>query len=230
MNAMYRKYVEQDGKYSDVMTIVYKDCDTGIKYKEEIESPDYEYYLIHDDKRTPYPRLFVPKKDVDPIRVPYSDLEKSIAKNVGLTDFFYDNINSGNRRENKKLHLHPDVFNSDMNIEDHYRYRFGKLYRNEPCPVTKAFFDIETDGINIAGDFPEMGECPVNAISLILQEQKTIYSFLLRTKSNPQIPVFEQQVKDGIIIPELKEFIVNAVGGPAMAKKYNIDFLELINN
>ena len=185
---------------------------------------NYEYYLIHDDKRTPYPRLFVPKKDVDPIRVPYSDLEKSIAKNVGLKDFFYDNINSGNRRENKKLHLHPDVFNSDMNIEDHYRYRFGKLYRNEPCPVTKAFFDIETDGINIAGDFPEMGECPVNAISLILQEQKTIYSFLLRTKSNPQIPVFEQQVKDGIIIPELKEFIVNAVGGPAMAKKYNIDF------
>lgn len=220
----YRRTDPRDNKFKEFLTLIYKDCDTGLKYKEEIIDPDYEYFVINPDKRVNYPRLFAPKSDVESVIVPYKDLEKDIAKRVGMTEYFYENIRNGNRSENRKLHMHPDIFNSDMNIEDHYRYRFGKMYKNEPCKITKSFFDIEVDSINMVGDFPQPGECPVNAITLILQEQQEVYTFLLRNKNNPQIGEFEKSVQDGSIFPELEAFIVEKVGGPEMAEKYNIHF------
>ena len=212
------------GKFEQVMTLVYKDLDSGMKHVEEISDPDYEYYMIHPDKRVDYNRLFVPKTDVDLITVPFGALEKDIALRLGMKDFYFDNIRTGNRGENRKLHIHPDVFNSDMNIEDHYKFRFDKMYQNQTFPITKAFFDIEADTINMMGDFPEPGECPINAITLICQDVSQVYTFLLRTKSNPQIAEFEKQVNDGSIFPELKEFVIQAVGGPEVATSYEINF------
>lgn len=224
MNTMFNRGKDEEGKFKECLDIIYKDNKSGQKFVEEITKPDYEYFMIHEDKSVPYPRLFVPKSDVDSIVVPYRELEKDIAKRTGMTEYFYDNISRGNRGENKKLHMHPDIFNSDMNIEDHYRYRFDKLYKNEPGVITKSFFDIEVDGINIMGDFPEPGEAPINAVSLIIQERQQVFSFLLRNEKNPQIAEFEANVNNGTIIPELQQFVIDAVGGPDMAKKYNINF------
>ena len=225
MNNMFIQRIDPtDGKFHQYMTLVYKDLDSGIKHVEEIEDPDYEYYMIHPDKRVDYNRLFVSKDEVDRIVVPYGSLEKDIALRLGLKDFYYENIRNGNRGENRKLHTHPDLFNSDMNIEDHYKFRFDKLYRNETCQVTKAFFDIEVDSINMMGDFPEPGECPINAISLICQDIQQVYVFLLRTKANPQIIEFEKQVMDGSIFSELTQFVIEAVGGPDIANSYGINF------
>ena len=111
-----------------------------------------------------------------------------------------------------------------MNIEDHYRYRFGKMYKNEPFRISKSYFDIEVDTINMVGDFPQPGECPINAITLICQDQQEVYTFLLRNKTNPQIEEFENAVKDGSIFPELQAFVIDAVGGPEIADKYGVHF------
>lgn len=225
MNTMFRKIVNpENNKFKDVLTIVYKDCDTMQKHMQEIVNPEYDYYIVNDDYKTSYNRLFIEEDKVRKISVPYKDLEKSIAENTNNLEMFYENIRNGNRGANKALNLHPDVFNSDTNIEDHYRFRFDQLYKNEPCKITKAFFDIEADTISMAGDFPEPGECPINAITLILQEQQQIYTFLLRNKTNPQINEFEQSVKDGSIFGELHDFVINAVGGPEAAEKLKIDF------
>jgi len=225
MNTMFVQGTDpSDGKFHQTMTLVYKDLDSGLKHVEEIDDPDYEYFMIHPDKRVDYNRLFVSKDDVERIVVPYGSLEKDIALRLGFKEFYYDNIRTGNKGENRKLHIHPDLFNSDMNIEDHYKFRFDKMYRNETCPITKAFFDIEVDSINMMGDFPEPGECPVNAITLICQDVHQVYTFLLRTKSNPQIIEFEKQVNDGSIFPELTNFVIEAVGGPQVAASYEINF------
>lgn len=225
LNTMFRRGIDpSDGKFKDFLTIIYKDCDTGNKYAQEIVDPDYEYYLINPDKRVNYNRLFVPKEDTEKITVKYKDLEKDISKRVGMSEFFYENIRNGNRNENRKVHLHPDVFGSDMNIEDHYRSRFDKLYKNIPFQISKSYFDIEADTINMIGDFPELGECPINAICLIMQDQKQVFSFLLRNKSNPQIEEFENSVKNGSIFQELDAFVINAVGGYEAAKKYGAFF------
>ena len=213
------------GKLCDFLTLIYKDYDTGLKYVHEMTSPTYTYYMANDDSRVQYNRLFIDRSDATPITVKHKDLEKDIAERVGMKDFYYDNKNNGNKRENKKLHLHPDVFNSDMNLEDWYRLQFSKTYKNEPGSITKAFFDIEVDIINAVGDFPEPGECPINAISLILQEQRVVYVFLLRNKNNPQIAEFEKIVSSNPeFYRELTDFVVNAVGGPAFAEKFKIDF------
>lgn len=224
MNTLFWRGIDQDGNYTDFLDIIYKDCDTGLKYVQEMTDPDYEYYVAHDDSRVDYNRLFIEESKVDTVTVPYRDLEKDIANRVGLKNYFYENIRNGNRGENKKLHLHYDIFNSDMNIEDHYMFRFSRMYKNEACTISKAFFDIEVDSIGMMGDFPEPGECPINAVSLILQDQKQIYVFLLRNKANPMIEAFENEVKSGTIYPELAKFVVKAVGGPAIAEKYKIDF------
>lgn len=210
-------------KTYEVLDVIYKDMDTGMKFVEEIEDPLYEWYLVKDEYKTNYPRLFIERDKVVPMMSVHTNLEKDIACAVGLKQFFYDNIRNDNRSENRKIHMHPDVFNSDMNIEDHYRFRFDKEFVNDSVPVSKAFFDIEADTINMKGDFPEMGECPINAVSLILKEQKQIYSFLLRTKSNPQIKEFEEYVNSGEVFPDLQNFIIDAVGGPEVARKYDVD-------
>lgn len=113
-----------------------------------------------------------------------------------------------------------------FHLKDHYRYRFGKTYKNEIIPIKKAFFDIEVDGINQRNDFPEMGECPINAVTYIDLYKNCSYTFLLRNPDNPLIDEFEEDVKKGIIFPELKEFVINKVGGINKAKKFGIDSLD----
>ena len=225
LNTMYRRGVDpNDGIYKNILDILYKDLDTGQKYMEEIDDPEYTYHMAKPDKRVSYPRLFIEEKDTFPVTTRYRNIESSIAKQTGLQEFYYNNINVGNRKENRKLHLHPDVFGSDRNIEDYYRSEFAKAYKNDTFPVSKAFFDIEVDGINAVGDFPQPGECPINSISLILQEQKQIFSFLLRTEGNEQIKEFEKSVNDGSIFPELASFLADAVGGSDRAAAYDMNF------
>lgn len=225
MNTMFRRMVDpRDDKFKEILTIVYKDCDTMQKHMQEIVNPNYEYYIANEDSRVSYNRLFIEENHAEKVSAPYKDLEKDIAERTGNLNLFYENIRNGNKSANKRLHLHPDVFSSDTNIEDHYRYRFDQLYKNEPCAITKAFFDIEADTIKMVGDFPEMGECPINAITLILQDQGQVYTFLLRNKTNPQIAEFEKTVQDGSVFKELEEFVINAVGGPDMAEHMKINF------
>ena len=223
LNTLRFNKADDNGKFAEYITLIYKDRDTGLKYQETIKDPDYEYYVVDPDRRVDYNRLFIEKENAHKIVVKHKDLEKDIAKRINASDFYYENIKNGNRRENQKLHLHPDIFMSDMNIEDHYKFRFSNLYNNTPCTITKSFFDIEEDTIDIDG-FPQPGQCPINAISLILQEQKAIYVFLLRNLNNPQIEEFEKTVNDGSIFQELNQFVINAVGGPAAARKYSINF------
>ena len=225
INTMYLKKKDpSNNKWKDCMTIVYKDNDTGTKYKEEIMNPTYEYYIVNEDKRTEYSKAFVSKDDVEAREVPNSNLLKDMCEQSGKLDFFYQNLRSGNPSANRTIHLDPMFMNSDMDIEDNYRFRFDKMYKNEPCNITKSYFDIEADTINMAGDFPEMGECPVNAITLVLEEQRQIYVFLLRNKTNPLIEEFEKDVASGKIFPELNSFIIDALGGQDSARKYKMDF------
>lgn len=224
MNTLSWRGTDEKGKFNEYLTIIYKDLDTGLKYCEEKVNPDYEYYIAKPNERVDYNRLFIEEDKTDKIVVAHSDLERDIAVRTGNKDFFFENVRNGNRAANKKLHTHPDIFNSDMNIEDHYMLRFSRMYKDEPCTISKSFFDIEADTISMMGDFPEPGECPINAISLILQDQQQVYIFLLRNNHNPLIAEFEKQVNSGMIHKELSDFVIKSVGGPEVAAKYGINF------
>lgn len=214
----------ETGKYiDDVLSIIYEDMDTGKKGFVDIKNPEYTFYKINDSEYLDYNRIFIEKELCEPITVPYRDVLKTIAKLTDNMDYFYNNKNSGNYAENNRLHTMMNIMNSDMDIEDHYRIKFSRMYQNVPkLKPSKGYFDIEADTILDAKDFPELGEFPINAISFVDELHKTIKVLLLRTSEKPNhlIKEFEDRIKHDPkgMTDKLKNFVINHVGGE---KKYH---------
>lgn len=217
----------EDGKITkDYLNILFKDNTTGEKYVHTIYEPEYTYYKLKEGYRLDHHLFFIEKDKVEPVTTKYSQLLKDIAEKTGNLDFFYDNVRSGNNGENKKLHTLNEIFMSDINIEDYYRMLFAREYKNDPVRLNKAYLDIETDGKNMMGDFPEPDDSPINAISLLDERTKTSYQFLLENPENPLIEQYKQQLQQPGMMNKLKQFIIKSVGGYKKAAKYGVDELE----
>ena len=214
-----------EGKYSkDNLIIVFRDNTTGKKDHTVIERPEYEFFMANDDVLIDHHLQTIEEDKVHKVVAPYSELEKTIAELTGNEEFYWNNIRVGNRSANKQLHYLKNVFASRFNIEDHYRFRFAQDYTNNIFAIKKAYFDIEVDSIDMMGDFPEMGECPINAISYINDSDHSINIFLLRNEKNPLIAEFEKEVASGKIHKELQDFIIQSVS-PKLAEQYGmLDF------
>lgn len=213
LNAIYHKSVKDPatGKYGkDSIDIVYKDLDTMEKKVQHIVEPEYTYYLTNPGVDAHYNRLCIEEDKVTPVTCKYRELLKDIAKNLNCLDVFYDNIRAGQYKMNEALFTNPRVFGADMNIEDFYRYRFDLVYKNSQSTPTKLYFDIEVDSINMAGNFPEMGECPVNAVTLVDEYNKKIYTLLLENYNNPLIEEFKKEPE---LPKKIKDFVRDCVGG-----------------
>lgn len=228
MNAVYHySHKMDDGKYSDdVMTIIFKDNKTGLKDFRDIHHPKYTYYKIKDPYVQDYSQFFIDTDKVDPITVKYTDLEKSIAEQTGRLDMFYDNIKCGNRRANRMLHLDPRIMSSDININDYYRLEFAKHYTNNINPVNKAYLDIEADIKYMSGDFPEPGECPINAVSLMVEATNTLYTFVLRDERNPLIAEFEKYLGKNDFHGEFMKFLTENVHGWKQLHRLHLNKLK----
>ncbi len=223
MNTIYHypKKLENGKWDKGSIDIIAKDNNTGRKVLDHIVDPIYPFYFSKEPIETNL--LFIEKDKVDKVEVPYRDLKKKIAELTDNLEFYYDNIKNKNSRANDILHMHPQVFWSDSAIEDKYRFMFREKFQNRTISPTVDFFDIEVDGINIRGDFPEPGEAPVNAVTLINSETKTIYTLLLRNDKNPLISEFEEETHHIKLYNELKEFIKMKVGGEEKYKMYGLD-------
>lgn len=222
LNTMYHKAKKlEDGTYSDdSIDIIFKDMRTGEKKHVTIYKPSYRFYMVKPNIPVSYNKLFIDKNDVEPIDCEYNKLKKTIAKETNNLEFFYENNRNGNYRENDKLFTIPSIFNADMHIEDYYRWLFDRTYKNTPFKPTKLYFDIEVDGINQRGDFPEMGECPVNAVTLVDEDNKKVYTLLLENYNNPLIEEFKN-IKD--IPKRLKDFVRERVGGWKNEIRFGLD-------
>lgn len=225
INAIYHKpKKKENGRYDNgSIDIVYRDMDTNEKKVQHIDDPEYTYYMANEGVNVPYNRLYIEKNLVHEETCKFREIKQDIASKTGNIDYFWDNIRNGNSRENEKLFTIPTVFNADMNIEDYYRFKFDKLYQNNTYQPDKLYFDIEVDAINQRGDFPEMGECPINAITLVYEKTNTAYTLLLENYDNPLIDEFK---KTKNLINQLKQFVIDNVGGIEKAEKFHIDKLE----
>lgn len=227
---------EREQWTKDYMVIVYRDNVKGTKGHFIIKEPDYHYYIAKPDKKwphlfnesdnTPYPQYFAEKKDLIPQTTKYRNLEKDIFEKMGLKSDYDILRANGDRDGIKQIHKDPRIFMSDCNIEDHYRFLFGKDYTNSPVTLHKGFYDIEVDSKFMAGDFPELGECPVNCISYMDAKLNKVFTFILRDKNNPLIEEFEKQVNNKLL-DDYRNFIIDTVGGPKRAKHFNLTNLEI---
>lgn len=226
LDARYRySRPDENGKWGkDWMYTIFRDNVTGKKTHQILVEPEYEYFIAKDNVPLQHNLLFIEREKVNNVIVPFNSLMRDIAERINELNFYYENLTNGNKKNNMLLHTAYNVFNSDMHIEDNFRYRFNKAYTNKPImPLSKAYFDIEVDTINMMRDFPDMGECPINAVSYICNNKVT--SFLLRNPDNPLVQEFEDSI--GLeLFNELNDFIIENVGGMKQAKKFNVDNLQ----
>jgi DNA polymerase elongation subunit (family B) len=229
MNAMYHYGRKDDsGKFKkDNMTIVFKDNVTGKKDCRTIYEPTYTYYKAKDDVQIDHNLFFIESEKTIPITTPFKDLEKSIAEQTGQLDSFYDNIKCGNRRANRMLHLNERIFGSDLNINNYYRKKFGQIYKNDITPINKSYLDIEANIKHMRGDFPEPGECPINALSILVDKTNTLYTFVLREHDNPLIKKFEEGLPKSDFVKRFKELLQKTVGGYKKLVGFKLDKLNV---
>ena len=232
LNTIYH-YPRKDsnGKWqSGAIDLIIKDNNTGEKFLETIIDPMYEYYMLLPNVKVPeYTLEYAMKEDCKCILTPYAQLQKDISERLGKLNQFYDNIRNGNRMANKMMcNYDPSVLLSDMDIEDNIRFQFSHTYENSYTKPSKSYLDIEADVINCKGDFVELGECPINAVSFIDDQSLVIHSFLLRNDENPLIEKFEKESKEPALNMRLKQFLIKAVGGPKQAVKYKVDQMQVV--
>lgn len=228
MNTFYQHPIWQDGKKicDDCILLIYKDNDTGKKDFIKIDKPTYTYYVSKPGTELDYCQMFVEKDKVDEVTVPFTDLEKDIAQRTDNVEFWKANIKNRDKAKNAELHKDPRIFFSDVNIEDHYRFKFGMTYENSIEKLNKAFFDIETDIRYCPTEFPQEGNCPINAVTFMDERSNTVYTFLLRNKDNPLIDQFEEEIKTGKFgLKDIRAFIEEHTKdkkGKSQTKKLNL--------
>ena len=227
MNTIYHypKKLENGKWDTGSIDIIAKDLKTGKKVLDHIVDPIYPFYFAKERIETNL--LFIEKDKVDLVEVEYRNLKHKIAEMTDNLDFYFDNIKNKNSKANEILHLHPNVFWSDANISDKYRFLFRQKFQNRGFTPTVDFFDIEVDGINIKGDFPEPGEAPINAVTLIDSQTKEIYTLLLRNDKNPLIAEFEKQTRHKALYDELYKFIETQVGGKEKYESYGLNEFQV---
>ena len=225
LNVIYHKAVKlPNGKYdTDSIDLIYRDLNSNIKKLYHIKNPMYTFYTIKEQYKTTYPLMYIDKDKADPVKCHYTDVKKTIAQITNNLEFFYDNIRNGNYKENDKLFSIPTILNADMNIEDYYRWDFDKCYTNSPYQVSKLYFDIEVDTIDMTEDFPSSGLYPVNAVTLLDEANRKIITLLLINYKNQLIEEFRNQPN---ITTELKQFVQDNVGGWKNEKRLHLDEFE----
>lgn len=226
MNTYYNYPVFEDGHkiHDDFIYLIYKNNQTKKKEFVYIPKPTYTYYRIKEGEQVPnYNQLFIEADKVEPVTVPFTRLDESIAESTNNMDFYKQNIQLRQKMNNKRLHLEPNIFFSDVNIENHYRFKFANSYTNNIGKLYKGFFDIEVDGKWSVHDFVKMGECAINCVTFYDEGTDTAYTFILKDQRNPLIGQFEEELHNGSFgFNQIHEFVKNAVGGEEKMQKFGL--------
>ena len=169
----------------DYLYVIWKDTATDEKYLQVIPEPAMDIYFEKPELRLShtYNKSFERIDNLYKETVKFRDIKFRIAKEMGENGkAFLENVfQTKNYSELNKLYLYPYTFGSDYDVASWFRIQwYMKLNNDAPKRLKKGFLDIEVDGFNVPG-MPTQGECPINAITLINDWDKTSYTFLLTT-------------------------------------------------
>jgi DNA polymerase elongation subunit (family B) len=196
MDVFYQRPTK-DTNYVDYAYIVLKNVHTGEKKLATAQNPEMLLYVVDEEYRNyTHTRSWIELAKCHQVRVKYKNVIKSIAEIGGKRTLeVYDYYKQNNFAGTKNLFRYPYVMAADYNYPDYLRIEWALHYHNKNIEIklTKMYLDIEVDGIDIPG-FPQYGECPINAISLVDEESSTVYVYLLDNPSNPQIDEFMNNI------------------------------------
>lgn len=216
---------EETGKWSkDSMTLIYIDNETTEKKSYTFYEPEYEYYIREEDPG--YHMFFESKNNLTPVKVKYKDLKYDISKRLGYSTGEYRTFID--RTESEKLLSNNRIFGADIAINNYYRMKFAREYQNPIINIKRSFLDIETDIKNMKGNFPEPGECPINAISYLEYDSKELLTVLYDDGSNPLIKDFTDKYSTpGKYQHEFGLLLNNVLGGEKRVNKFGLDKLKV---
>ena len=178
LNIVYYNPMTSGGDFSDpdVLTITYKDQDSGQKFVHDIKNPKIEIFITKPEKRTyTHMRDMFLMEDCDKYTVPYKSRWSFAAKKLEL-------------ETSDMAKASPYVFNADIAIETYYLIQFVMEYFSDATTkLSLGKLDIEND-IIACEDFPLHGETPINAVTYINMETNDVYTLILLKDNLPIVP------------------------------------------
>jgi len=196
-NLMALNFIYYEGERmqkDDVLYVVYKDCNLNKKFVEEIKHPQIKCYITKPEFRTyTHYRDWIDRSLTDEYIVSYKDRFYELSKVL--------------KCRSDEVKYSPYVFGVDIPIENIYAAYFAKYYGdNDTKPISVGFFDIESDIIDFPeGEIAPIGEPPINALSYVDYDSKSVHGLFLRNSKNPQIESLENK-KDAFIEKMKDEF------------------------
>ena len=196
INVIYNQPSAQTN-WVDSIDVIYKDLRTGKKHLETILNPTMDVFFTKPEYQNyDYPKFTLPVEHVEKKNISCKHATRDIAKIAGgkYESYYKQCVQTKNRKAMKNLHKYKYVMASDYDPESYYRIQFSCHYLNDkPKPISKAYSDIEVDGINVEG-FVTDGVAPINAITLIDETSRKCFTFALRNEKNPQIQELEDDL------------------------------------
>lgn len=178
LNIIYYNPLTEGGSFEDpdILTLIYKDLDTGQKFVYDIKNPEIEIYITKPEFRNyTHMRDMIEMDKCDKFKVKYRSRWNFAAKKLEL-----DNSDMAK--------MSPYVFNADIPIETYYLTQFIMEY---PTNATKTLsiskLDIENDIIQCDG-FPVYGETPINAVTYVSMDTNDVYTLVLMKDDLPILP------------------------------------------
>ena len=195
------QYVRPDRKkgIKECFQVLYMDDKGEVHYTEE--PPMADIYIVKPEFRTytynkPQERI----DHMDKITCKVSDIRVTIGRAAGhwgesILDkaFSQKNMNIANQ-----LYAWPYCYGCDFQPEYYFMKQWYDKYPLQKPHLTKAYLDIEVDMMDYMVDMDHVSEtawAPVNCATVIIEETKEVFTFVLKPYKPPKLGTSEQQKK-----------------------------------
>lgn len=183
LNVSYIRPSKENGN-KEYFEVIYKTEDGEVRRAEEPGEADI--YIVKPEFRDftynkPQERI----ERMDKVRVPISKIRFKIAEEMGDVgqQFVKACVQQRDFRSLDKLYTWPYAFACDFQPEYYYYKNWYERYPLGNVKLSKAFIDIETDLMDYTLDMdniPDTAYSPVNLITIILEDSKEAWTFILR--------------------------------------------------
>lgn len=222
LNVTYIKPSKQNDN-EEYFEVIYKN-ESGEVHRVK-EPPDADIWFVKPEYRTySYNKPEERMERMEKVTVPISKIRYKIAEMMGDEgkNFVKQCFETRNVKALNQLYKWPYCFGADFQPEYYYMKNWYTKYKIGNVKLTKAFMDIETDLMDYTLDMeniPNTAYSPVNLISIILEDSKEAWTFILRPyepskmgrsdeEYKERYKMYEKQLKDHeYMMNHMDEFI-----------------------
>lgn len=186
--------------YKEYFEVIYKD-DNGEVHRSN-EPANGDFYIVKPEYRNYH--ITKPEERIEKmnkVRVPISKIRYKIAEEMGEQGkmIIQQSFQERNFKILNQLYKWPYVYGADFQPEYYYMKNWYDKYQlQKNVKLTKGFIDIETDTIDTVPDLDNIANSansPVNCVTVIMDNLKEAYTFILRPYEPSKLGRSEEEYK-----------------------------------